>query len=244
MILDKKDDNVFKVDLEQVTKLEELVEYYNVDTIGDFFLDDHWAEFVTKKGILFPKSMKISSTMSDQMCRVGTIHRHLKEYCIINKVILMDGHGRIVSELKDQLSSLKHKVSIHVVDIDSLSDRWHKLFFPKTVKCEVRNILDVVNSIDLDKNDTFIYLNFCGIADALSQLSMTVPDFVDKLEKIRHVMVSFSRRGLKDIADKKEGTQFQKFCKCIDKSWELICWRKDFYSYMPNIKKIIKRKKA
>ena len=178
----------------------------------------------------------------DQESRVTSIYHHLRKNKHVNKVILMDGPGRIVSKLKLELNRLNREVDIHVVDIDPIAVEWHNLFFPKEITGEIKDILKVIHDQDTTENKTFIYLNFCGISGTLNTLPKTgISDFIAKLNQINDVMISFSVRSCVSaksrksaiVCAKKVESCFEIFRHTIKESWNHVCNRGTFVTYEP-----------
>ena len=238
-------ENGFLVTKEQVRMLQELLKPFPaVKTFGDLFMPGSWENFVISYNILFPRTTtwddkKIDNIKEDQNIRVKSICSYLKKNINVNKVILMDGPGRIVSTLKYQLGKLEKEVKIKVVDIDPIAVEWHNLFFPKEVTNELGNIFDVVSGLSSSENNTFIYLNFCGIAETLNTLSHDqITEFMTKLKQIKHVMLSFSVRTCESAKRAKRAKRVDKTCfrffrDIIEKDWELVCKRGTFVTYIP-----------
>ena len=103
---------------------------------------------------------------TDYDARVDYIWNKWNMICINDKetkLVLMDGHGRIVYRLLKKIhdNGLQNSRKIVVVDLDQTVDRWHKAFFPS---CSVESVHgDIFKQANRIK-PCFLYLNFCGIA--------------------------------------------------------------------------------
>lgn len=76
------------------------------------------------------------------------------------KLVIMDGHGRIVAKLLNKIAKTKSPQDfiIKVVDVDPTVTEWHKLFFP------AQNVVSCTgNILDYSTEDNLVYMNFCGL---------------------------------------------------------------------------------
>ena len=98
-------------------------------------------------------------------------------------IILLDGYGIIVYFMIKYFIELNIKIpKIIIVEKDEVTHKWHKLFFPKEIKCIKDNIFNLIKL----HNNCGIYLNFCGIGDNMNDL---------KNINCNHFMLSFSTRS-------------------------------------------------
>jgi hypothetical protein len=148
--------NPLQPSIGQVKKLE------SMDNINNFLQNlpsKDWCEVVEHyKSYLFDG--KAYHKIADQELRAEFIANYIESNPNIKRIVTMDGHGRFIMTL---LSKLKNKsliddIQIIVVDIDSVVNKWHQLFFPKSVISIEGNIFDYKPD-----NETFVYMNFCGI---------------------------------------------------------------------------------
>ena len=111
------------------------------------------------------------------------------------KLILMDGHGRIIYRCLEKLLHNINRVSIHVYDTDIWTDIWHKLTLPSinidgSPTTYNENIFPNVNNDILQNN--VIYLNFSGIGgnDKVMEL-ISILESINQ-ENIGNLIISFS----------------------------------------------------
>jgi len=200
---DEDPDNLFLITSAQISRLRGFLTNKGVTQIEKLIpIGETWESVFGTSRVLFKSHSQCQEIMTDQKQRCHEIIRHIKKHGN-QQIILMDGHGRFVSMLSHGLGVNEQSVRIHVVDIDQNAVEWHNLFFPKNITGEKKDIFDVVDeqSVSGDDGETkpFIYLNFCGIADALRNRGIeSIADleaFVKKLSNLQHVMISFSVRG-------------------------------------------------
>ncbi len=154
--------NPLQPSIEQVKKLE------SMENINNFFQSltpKNWCEVVEHyKSYLFDG--KAYHKIADQELRAEFIVNHIESNPNIKKIITMDGHGRFIMTLLSKLKNklLIDKIQIVVVDIDPTVNKWHQLFFPKQIISIEGNIFN-----HKPDNETFVYMNFCGIGGLSGQ---------------------------------------------------------------------------
>ena len=160
--------------------MEQLKEFDKIANSSYFKNFTNWFKFFSQKGsknlpILFsPFKKNHQSIFDDQNIRSDFIVNYMQNNPT-SQLITMDGHGRliysIISKLQDLSSFKRSKKIIHLLDIDNLTNNFHKKMFPtnifgKQIRIpECQDILEL-NSTFLEKNNIshpLLYLNFCGI---------------------------------------------------------------------------------
>jgi hypothetical protein len=111
------------------------------------------------------------------------------------KLILMDGHGRIIYRCLEKLIDLMDRISLCVYDIDLVTDTWHKLTLPyynvdNSPTTYNENIFPKINDEILQNN--IIYLNFSGIGG--NENVRELIDIIDtvNVNNLKNLIISFS----------------------------------------------------
>jgi len=237
------DDNHFVVTERQVARLEYLLEQRGVKLFVDLIPNGlTWERFISESGILssvFHRDL-IDNIDIDQNRRTEAIVKHLKRYPDVKKVFLMDGHGRIILKLLKRMNEEGIRgVKIHVVDINPTAVRWHDLFLPREVSSRMMDIFDAIRHYSLPgtMEKAFIYLNFCGITDALRAKGFDTREHIDRLfhclQELEHTMISFSVRAANQS---KILGYFKKRIEFLQErtiSWNITSKRHNFVTYKP-----------
>jgi hypothetical protein len=103
---------------------------------------------------------KRSTEVFSTWCNIYNDTRMANKYN--TKLVIMDGHGRIVAKLLNKISKTKSPQDfiIKVVDVDPIVTEWHKLFFP------AQNVVSCTgNILEYSTEDNLVYMNFCGLGN-------------------------------------------------------------------------------
>ena len=128
---------------------------------------------------------------NDQEKRAESLAKKMED-SHVHKIILMDGHGRLVysllSKIKERQALNVDSVEVTLVDIDQDVHEWHQAFMPMA-KNIYGSIFDQKPS-----EDVVMYLNFMGLGGAGQNEKLL--EWLQKYEKERsRVVLSFSARG-------------------------------------------------
>jgi len=100
------------------------------------------------------------------------------------KIVMMDGHGRTVLQFLNSLFVKNEDLNtyhITLVDVDTMTDRWHKLMYPKKYfTCLNEDVFKASMTTDAS-----IYLNFCGATP-----------YMNEIKKIITKSMTWKNRGL------------------------------------------------
>tara|TARA_B100001094_G_scaffold151270_3_gene146475 strand:- start:1254 stop:3347 length:2094 start_codon:yes stop_codon:yes gene_type:complete len=115
----------------------------------------------------------------------------------INKIILMDGHGRIISRVAEIFKDLlidRRNINISILDIDCYSDMWHKNTTPLNTSNDFssseEDIFNVFKDPEFLSGNAFLYVNFSGLSKQGDKIVETISSLNAKLFK--NIMISFS----------------------------------------------------
>ena len=137
-----------------------------------------WVNIVPQKWLFLEGKSRIGQTkLNDREQRASYI-ANLLVGSNIKKLVLLDGHGRMLFSIFKALENLGHGLanSIEVVlaDLDKNSDAWHKNFAPKNTIAYFGNIFDRKES-----DRTMFYFNFCNLEDDISN-PMRLAEFCEQ----------------------------------------------------------------
>jgi hypothetical protein len=154
----------------------------------------------------------------------------LVEYVLkhdLNEIALMDGDGRMVSQIIDEYFEKKGStLKITVVEIDKEAHEYHKRVLPAEVYTVHGDILNRVPS-----RGCMLYLNFCSIGEIVNKMTSDV--FISEIRKHKHVMIGYTVEGTKKARSitgkKREKTELAKTMSFIEKNYKLVSKRGGFY---------------
>lgn len=234
-----KDDKYLQADEIQVELLKLLKKLNNWDNSVSNWIDlfslkfnKHYTNI--ENYVMFDIRSKVE--IIDLIKRSNEIANNIQSNENINKLIILDGHGRTLSTIMYFLQNYynaneNRDLIIEIYDIDYFNHVWHELFFPSNVenignyKIKIINKKSDILNINLINNkNTLVYFNFCGIGSMFKEIET----LFNKLHDIEQYQFYFSLAnimGARNITKK-----FNEMIK-YEYDYTLITKREDFKTY-------------
>lgn len=152
-----------------------------------------WIKTITKKILYNFVDDKNDQIYNNQQYRAQIL---LEKLLLTKKrkICFMDGHGRFVYQLLNQIYTNKKfyrlkKIKMFVCEINSFTHKLHKLVFPKDIRSIYQDIFKYNKTYD-DK-DCIFYYNFCSFGKNYRYI---IENIIREINKNRELMITFCVR--------------------------------------------------